>query len=479
MASSIEWLTALELRALYRRAALSPVEVAETAFARIERYNGALNAFMVIDREGAMAQAQASAARWRRGTPLSPLDGVPVTIKDTVDLQGFPTRAGSQTTPDAPAAHDCPEAARLREAGCVILGKTTTPEFGWKGMTDGPLFGTTRNPWNLERTPGGSSGGAAAALAAGIGTLALGTDGGGSVRIPATHCGLFGLKPTFGRVPHAPHKGAFGTLVAAGPITRSVSDAALMLNEMARPDPRDWYALPYTGEDFGADLWRGVDGLKIAVTTTFGGAQTDPEVATLVQAAARVLEQLGAIVEEVGEITAPLRPRFEAYWLAGFGETLARIPPARWPELDPGFLELARRGQSVTRAEAYAGELARIELGTEMALFHQRHDLLLMPTIPAPPVNAAMPYHAQGNDRWARATPFTVAFNYTGQPCATIRCGFTSDGLPAGLQIVGPKYSEGLILRAAAAYEAASQASLWPTPALAASLKKMAVDPTA
>ena len=471
--TDIAWKSANELRGLYRRMALSPVEVAETAFGRIERYNGVLNAFMVIDRDGAMERARASEARWRRGVPLSPIDGVPVTIKDTVDLKGFPTRAGSRTTPDAPAAQDCPEAARLREAGCVILGKTTTPEYGWKGMTDGPLFGTTRNPWDIERTPGGSSGGAAASLAAGIGTLALGTDGGGSVRIPATHCGLFGLKPTFGRVPHAPHKGAFGTLVATGPITRSVADAALMLNEMAKPDARDWYALPYTGEDFGADLWAGVAGLRIAVTTTFGGAQTDPEVAALVQTAARAFEALGAIVEEVGEVTAPLRPRFETYWLAGFGETLSRIPEARWPDLDPGFLELARRGLGVSRAEASEGELARIALGSEMALFHQRHDLLLMPTIPAPPVNAAMPYHAQGNDRWARATPFTVAFNYTGQPCATIRCGFTSDGLPAGLQIVGPKYSERLILRAAAAYEAASLASSWPTPALAASLVKM------
>ncbi|MCW5747838.1 MAG: amidase [Alphaproteobacteria bacterium] len=474
MASPIEWLTATELRTLYRRGALSPVEAAETALARIDRYNGALNAFMIIDRDGALAQARAAEARWRNGRPLSPLDGVPVTIKDTVDLKGFPTRAGSRTTPEAPAAQDCPEAARLREAGCVILGKTTTPEYGWKGMTDGPLFGTTRNPWNLERTPGGSSGGAAAALAAGIGTLALGTDGGGSVRIPATHCGLFGLKPTFGRVPHAPHRGAFTTLVATGPITRSVADAALMLNEMARPDARDWYALPYAAEDFGADLWAGVAGLKIAVSTSFGGAQTDPEIATLVQAAAQALEGLGAHVEQVGDVTAPLRPRFEKYWLAGLGETLSRIAKERWPELDPGFLKLAEIGQSVSRAEAYAGELARIELGTEMALFHQTYDLLLMPTIPAPPVNASMPYHAQGNDRWARATPFTVAFNYTGQPCATIRCGFTSDGMPAGLQIVGAKYSERLILRAAAAYEAVSQASQWPTPALAASLAKMA-----
>jgi aspartyl-tRNA(Asn)/glutamyl-tRNA(Gln) amidotransferase subunit A len=473
MTDDIAWKTATELRSLYRRGALSPVETAQAALGRIRRYNGALNAFMVIDADGAMAQARASEARWRAGQPLSPLDGVPVTIKDTVDLKGFPTRAGSRTSPETPAVQDCPPAARLREAGCVILGKTTTPEYGWKGMTDGPLFGITRNPWNLERTPGGSSGGAAAALAAGIGTLAHGTDGGGSVRIPATHCGLFGLKPTFGRVPYAPHRGAFGTLVASGPITRSVSDAALMLNEMAKPDARDWYALPYAAEDFSGALWDGVTGLKIAVTTTFGGAQTDPEVASLVQAAAHVFEQLGASVEEVGEVTAPLRPRFEKYWLAGFGETLARIPRERWPELDPGFLNLAEAGLSVSRADAYAGELARIELGTEMQLFHQRHDLLLMPTIPASPVNASVPYHAQGNDRWTRATPFTVAFNYTGQPCATIRCGFTSDGMPAGLQIVGPKCSERLILRAAAAYEAASQASLWPTPALAESLAKI------
>jgi aspartyl-tRNA(Asn)/glutamyl-tRNA(Gln) amidotransferase subunit A len=472
MTDDFAWQPAHAIRQLFATGTLSPVAFAEATFARLDRLQPRLNSFIVIDREGAMQQARASEERWRNRKPLSPLDGQPVSIKDTTDLAGFPTRVGSLTTPDTAAAADSPEAARLREAGCVILGKTTTPEFGWKGQTDSQLSGITRNPWNLAHTPGGSSGGAAASMAAGIGTLAHGTDGGGSVRIPATSCGLFGLKPTFGRVPHDPHKSLFSTLVASGPITRSVRDAAEMMNELCKPDARDWFALPFDGADYTKGLMDGVKGLRIALSLDFAGAVPSPEISDLVRAAAKRFEAMGATVEQVGPIVEPLRPVFEKYWLAGFASTLRGIPERKWHLLDPGFRTLAEKGLAVTTAELIAGDAARIQLGRAMSLFHERYDLLLMPTQPKAPVRVEMPYDVQGNDRWSDATAYTVAFNYTGQPCATIRCGVVREGLPAGLQIVGPKYSEALILRAAAAYERNVDEVL-PRAALAASMKAM------
>ena len=402
MTARESWPSAADVRTSYASGAFSPVTFAEQALARIARLQPALNAFIVVDRDGAAAQARASEERWRRGAPLSKLDGQPVTIKDTIDLAGFPTRVGSETTPTTAAPQDAPETARLREAGCVILGKTTTPEFGWKGQTDSSLTGITRNPWNLAHTPNGSSGGAAAALAAGIGTLAHGSDGGGSVRLPATACGLFGLKPTFGRVPHDPQKSPFSTLVASGPLTRSVADAAEMLNVLARPDARDWYALPYDGADYTQDLNAGVKGLRLALSLDFAGAKPTPDIAERVRAAAGVFESLGATVEEVGPIVEPLRPRFEKYWLAGFANTLRAIPREKWDQLDPGFRTLAEQGLGVTAAELIAGDMARIQLGRAMSLFHQSYDLLLTPRQPKTPVRVEVPYNVQGNDPLGR-----------------------------------------------------------------------------
>jgi len=472
MDADLIWRDALELRALYAAHAVTPVEMTAAALARIERYNGVLNAFVVVDHEGALAAARASTARWQRQAPWSSLDGQPVTIKDLVDVAGLPTRCGSQTTAALPAAHDAPVAARLREAGCIILGKTTTPEFGWKGQTDSALSGITRNPWHSAHTPGGSSGGAAAALAAGIGTLAHGNDGGGSVRIPASSCGLFGIKPTFGRVPHDGHKSPFATLVASGPLTRSVADAAAMLNEMAKPDAGDCFALPYDGCDYLAGLDTGVEGLRIGVSLDFAEARPDAEIADCVNAAAQTFATLGAHVESVGPLTTALRPRFELYWLAGFANTLRSLPRPQWDLLDPGYRALAEQGLQVSAAELIAGEAARIELARSMSLFHSRYDLLLTPTQPHTPVLAALPYHVPGNDRWTDATVYTVAFNYTGQPAATIRCGMAANGMPIGLQIVGPKYAEARILRAARAYEK-TQDMRWPPPALQRALEAL------
>src|SRR5437763_9005201 len=262
--SEIAFSSAENLAELYRKKALSPVEAAELLFARIEALQPKLNAFCIVDRDGALAAARASETRWRDGRPHSPLDGVPVTIKDLVMMTGFPTRRGSRMLENAaPDAEDGPAVSRLKEAGAVILGKTTSPEFGWKAIGDSPLTGITRNPWNLGHTTGGSSAGAAAACAAGIAPLHVGSDGAGSIRIPAAFTGIFGIKATFGRVPAHPPS-PMGLLSNVGSMTRNVRDAAAMLNVLARPDARDPYTLPPESRDYLAGIDNGVNGLRIA-----------------------------------------------------------------------------------------------------------------------------------------------------------------------------------------------------------------------
>lgn len=446
--------SAAELAAAYRRGIADPREVVDAHLARIDALNPALNAFVVVDADGARASAVASAARWEAGVPASPLDGVPVTVKDIVAMRGFPNRMGSATTSAEPCVDDAPAVARLREAGAVILGKTTTPEFGWKGMTDSPLTGVTRNPWNPAHTPGGSSGGAAAALAAGIGTIAHANDGGGSVRIPASYCGLVGVKPTFGRVPHAPMDSPFSLTVATGPIARTVLDAATFLNEIARPDHRDPWAMPYDGRDWRIGLDDGVRGLRIAATTTFGDAEVvDAEIEDAWRRTLDALEGLGATVVEVGEVVAPLRPRFEAHWKAGFAALLRTIPRERWDECDPGFAALAREGLDVSISAFGDAMAARAALITELAAFHETYDLLVTPTMPTLPPRTDTVYHSAEFDRWAHATPFTVPFNLTGQPAASMPVGVSTSGLPIGVQLVAARFREDLVLRAARAVE--------------------------
>ena len=470
MDDTVAFMTAIELVARYRAGDLSPVEATETALARLERFEPVLNAFQLVDAEGARAAAKASEDRWAQGAPAGPLDGVPLTIKDIVLTRGWPTLNGSLTVdPDQAWDVDCPSVARLRESGAVLLGKTTTPEFGWKGITDSPLGGVTRNPWNPAHSPGGSSGGAAAALAAGIGNLAHGTDGGGSIRIPASYSGLFGIKPSFGRVPHAPRESPYSTLSSNGPLARSVRDAALMLNVLALPDTRDWYAIEYVAHDWLDGLDDGIQGLRIGYAPELGGAQPEPEVRSLVDAAAARFAELGAEVEDVGPVFEPLRPTFEQYWVAGFGHILKGIPADKHDLLDPGFRALAERGLAVGLDDYEAAVSARVAQGDAMSAFHARHDLLLTPTLPTPPPPAETIYHSAGFDRWDHATPYTVPFNLTGQPAASMPCGLTDDGLPVGLQVIGPRFAEATVLRACRAYEAA-HGLVQPHPKLLASL---------
>src|SRR5215468_776902 len=315
--TDVAYASAVELLGLYRAKALSPVEVTRALLDRLDSLEPKINAFCLVDRDGAPAAARASEARWLRGEQSGALDGVPVTIKDLVLMRGFPTLRGSHLVErDQDWSEDAPATARLREAGAVILGKTTTPEFGWKALGDSPLTGITRNPWDLGRTPGGSSAGAAAACAAGVGPLHLGSDGAGSIRIPCAFTGVFGLKPSFGRVPAHPPS-PMGLLSHIGPMTRTVADAALMLNVLSAPDHRDPYALPAEGKNYADALGGGVHGWRIAYSPALGYAKVDPEIAAATAAAAGHFETLGAAVEQIDAIFESPREALYTLWAAG------------------------------------------------------------------------------------------------------------------------------------------------------------------
>jgi aspartyl-tRNA(Asn)/glutamyl-tRNA(Gln) amidotransferase subunit A len=459
-ASDLTQCTAHELLALYRSGQASPVETTQAVLTRAHRLNPRLNAFCLIDDEAALSSAKASEARWqahrRQGAAIGALDGVPTSIKDLILTRGWPTLRGSRTIdPAQPWDVDAPATARLREAGAVLLGKTTTPEFGCKGETNSPATGITCNPWNTDRTPGGSSGGTAAAVAAGLGPLSVGTDGAGSVRIPAAFCGNVGLKPSFGRVPAYPLS-PFGTVAHLGPHTMSVRDAALMMNVLKQPDARDWTSLPSDARDYTVGLEDGVRGLRIAYSPTLGYAkQVHPEIAAAVEAAVSVLQSLGAQVETVDpgfedplEITTGL-------WFLGAATVWQGLTPAQQAVTDPDLQAQAEQGARLSALQVQQLHLRRGHLGSHMRQFMQRYDLLVTPSVAIPAFEAraagSVPMNPQSMLGW---TPFSYPFNLTQQPAITVPCGLTRDGLPMGLQLVGPMFGDALVLRAARAYEA-------------------------
>ena len=450
----IAYASAVSLTGLYRKGSLSPVEAARSLFARLDEVQPRLNAFCIVDRVGALAAARASEERWRRDEALGPLDGVPVTIKDLMPMRGFPTLRGSHLVDrDQDWSEDAPAVARLREAGAVILGKTTTPEFGWKALGDSPLTGTTRNPWDATRTSGGSSAGAAVAAAGGIGVLHLGSDGAGSIRTPSSFCGTFGLKPSFGRVPAYPAS-PLGLLSHHGPMARSVADAALMLSVISRPDHRDPYALPPEDRHWHEEIDGGVKGWRIAYSPDLGYAHVDPEIAAAVAAAARQFAALGADVEEVGPIFPPPREALFTLWAAGVAALMQTYPDDRKHLVDPGLLATAAAGEPVSAVEWLRADLVRNALGRTMGAFHQRYDLLLLPTMPVPALPAGQDLNDPVHERhWIDWSPFSYPFNMTRQPAASTPCGLTRAGLPIGLQIVGPLYRDDWVLRAARAFE--------------------------
>lgn len=447
--------TALELKELYRTHRASPLEATRAALARIERLNPVLHAFSCVAAEAALESARASEIRWARGEPCGALDGVPASIKDLILTRGMPTLRGSRTVdPNQAWDVDAPAAARLREAGAVILGKTTTPEFGCKAETNSPLTGLSRNPWNHQKTPGGSSGGTAAAVASGMGPISVGTDGAGSIRIPAAFCGNVGFKPSFGRVPAYPLS-YFGTVSHLGPHTMSVRDAALVMNVLSQPDARDWTLLPPDGRDYLEGLEDGIGDLRIAWSPTLGYARgVDPEVAVACERAVQRLSDLGAIVEAVDpgiedplEITCGL-------WFVGAWTLWSTLTPAQQTLTDPDFAAEARLGSSFSALDVQQLQLRRGALGAHLRQFMQRFDLLVTPAVAVPAFDARPTGMAEMTPAallgW---TPFSYPFNLTQQPACTIPCGLTASGLPIGLQFVGPMFGDALVLRAARAYE--------------------------
>jgi aspartyl-tRNA(Asn)/glutamyl-tRNA(Gln) amidotransferase subunit A len=461
--------TAVELRDRIAAGALSPVEAAETMLERIEALDGAINAFCALDRGQVLEQAMRAEEAVVRGEPLGPLHGVPVAVKDLIFTADLPTTGGSEAyrgfTPDI----DDVAVERLRAAGAIVLGKTNANEFGvGANTTDSTTGGTTRNPWDLERAVGGSSGGSGAAVAAGMATAALGSDGGGSIRIPSSFCGVYGLKPSFGRIPlypscrdpRYPGLSAWDSLEHIGPMTRSVADAVLLLDVLTGPDPRDRHSLP---REFGSLVAGGfdprLDGLSVGFSPDLGGSTpVDPEVRALVERAAAQFEALGARVELVDRpfvdpvpilaATIPLefdlgsmRPLVEAH-RATLNTRIADWVDAEW------------RGADFSDALT-----ARKRLALEVAELFGRYDLLVTPTAPtaALPLELPEPMTIGGHriaDPRRMLQPFVCAFNLTGNPAASLPCGWTAGGLPVGLQVVGGHLADLLVLQASLAYEA-------------------------
>jgi aspartyl-tRNA(Asn)/glutamyl-tRNA(Gln) amidotransferase subunit A len=451
-------MSARDLVAGYRAGAFSPVEATRAALDRIRDHDDQVNAYVLVDEDQALAMARASAARYAAGEPLGPADGVPVSIKDMFLTRGWPTVRGSTLVdPHAEWAEDAPAVARLREAGTVFLGKTTTPEFAWKGVTDSIVQGVTGNPWGARLTSGGSSGGSATAVGLGMGTWSIGTDGGGSVRIPAAFTGTVALKPTYGLVAMYPSS-PYGTLAHAGPHARTVADAAMLLDVVARPDWRDWSALPAPSQSFLDGLDDGVAGTRVALSLDLGFGQNDPEVTAAVRTAAEQLAAAGAEVEEVQlELTDPV-DAFHVLWFTGAAKVLEPYGADALDRVDPGLAAAIRaHGLGPTASDYLDATAVRMDLGRRFALLHETYDVLLTPTMPIAAFPAGQPSpDGWPSDLWTSWTPYTYPFNMTQQPALSVPCGLTSDRRPIGLQVVGPRHADATVLRVGRAFEAAT-----------------------
>lgn len=442
-------MTAVELVTAYREAVLSPVEATNAVIDRIEEADAEINAFTLVDRESALVQARESEARWQEGSPKGLLDGVPISIKDIFLTKGWPTLRGSKAVdPDQPWEVDSPVAARLRADGMVFVGKTTTPELAWKGVTDSPLTGVTRNPVDTRLTAGGSSGGGSAAVAAGMGSVTVGTDGGGSVRIPASFCGIVGFKPTHGRIPMFPAS-PFGPLAHVGPMTRTVEETALLMDILSLPDHRDPTALAPPRLTFRGEFNREVTGLHVAYSKTLGYVDVDEEVG-------RICDEVVAQVDAAGLPVTAADPgfedpldSFEILWAAGAATLLRTMPDAR-RTVDPGLGRVWDHGEAVSAVEFLQARAVAAQLGITMGGFHEEHNVLITPTMPIPAFEAGHDVPpGSGLTSWAQWTPFTYPFNMTQQPAISIPVGTTAAGLPVGLQVVGPRHSDDLVLAVA------------------------------
>lgn len=451
-------LSAHSLQRAYRRKELSPVDVVDAVFKRLHDHNDAVNAFSHVDPAAARAQALESEARWRQGMPLGPIDGIPITIKESLDTRGWPQRKGSLTVPaEQRAEGDCPVVQHMRRAGAVFVGQTTMPEFGWKGVTHGPAWGITRNPWDTRMTPGGSSGGAAVAAALNLGCLHFGTDAAGSVRIPAAFTGVFGHKPTFGRAPAWPLS-MFGTLSHIGPMSRTVMESALMLSVMAQRDRRDRHQVPSDPPDYTVGLEDGVAGLRIGLSLApFGYSRVDPEVADAIAASAKAFEDMGAIVEPAEPAFPDAVPLIETLWFNGAAAALSHVAEVGRCSVDPGLLRDVIAGEKQSPVAVTLAEAQRAAWHKAAEDFHQTYDLWLTPVMPIAAFEAGHDFPPDGgfSRHWTDWSPFTYPINLSQQPACSCPAGLTSAGLPIGLHIVGRLHDDALVLRAARAFESA------------------------
>jgi aspartyl-tRNA(Asn)/glutamyl-tRNA(Gln) amidotransferase subunit A len=453
------YMPGLEMAEAIKAKKLSPVEIIDAILSRIERLNPKVNAYCTVVSESARKQAKEAEAKLMRSKKLGRLHGVPVSIKDLIFTKGIRTTGGSKIYENFIPEQDAIVVERLKSAGAIILGKTNTPEFGWTAVTVNQLFGATRNPWNLEFHAGGSSGGAAASVAAGMGPLAIGSDGGGSIRIPSSFCGVFGFKPSIGRVPQGPgFPGGWEGLSHIGPITMTVRDAALLMEIIAGRDDRDHLSLVERRLCYLPRLGGDLKGLRVAWSENLGYAVVDQQVLKLTRAAVNKFRALGCQVEadspKAKSPEAPFSLVVGSYLVTQLKEQLAL-----WRErIDTGLVRFVERSKDISAVDFITAREKLSGYWMEIQPFFEQYDLLLTPTVAVPSFEVTMPGVREiagvkvAPIGWM---PFTYPFNITGQPAASIPCGWTDKGLPVGLQIIGRRFDDATVLRAAAAFEAA------------------------
>ncbi|HET7524707.1 MAG TPA: amidase [Burkholderiaceae bacterium] len=460
--AELHQLGAAELSVLYRRRETSPVEVVRAVITHIERCEPKLQALYAYDPDAALAAARASEARWLKGEPLSAIDGVPGTLKENIASRGTPMPVGTAASLLTPAAEDAPPAARWREAGAVLLAKTTMPDYGMLSSGLSSFHPLTRNPWDLSKNPGGSSAGAAAAAAAGYGPLHVGTDIGGSIRLPAGWCGVFGLKPSLGRIPiRPPYAGR-----VAGPMTRTVTDAALLMVELSKPDWRDAMSLPYQVIEW-TRLERDVKGLRLGLQLEAGwGMDVDPEVHAAVRVAAQAFERAGAIVEPMPAFsTRAMIDGMDRFWRMRSWLDISALPPQRRDKVLPYIRQWVASGARLTATEVFHGYCQMAALRDAAVAACQPYDCVLSPVSPVPTYDAQWASPLNDPERPFEHIAFTLPYNMSEQPAASINCGYTGSGLPIGLQIIGRRHDDLGVLQVARAYEQLRPAQRpWPAP---------------
>jgi Asp-tRNA(Asn)/Glu-tRNA(Gln) amidotransferase A subunit family amidase len=442
-------LAARDLLDAYARRRLSPVEVMRAVIERVEAYEPKLQALYAFDPDGALRDARASEERWQRGE-VGALDGVPATVKDNIATRGTPLPLGTAARVLEPAPEDAPPAARLREAGAVIFAKTTMPDYGMLSSGLSSFHPLTRNPWDLTRNPGGSSAGAGAAAAAGYGPLHLGTDIGGSIRLPAGWCGIVGLKPSLGRVPIDPPY--FGRV--AGPMTRHVEDAALMMRELSRPDWRDHMSLPHQDLPW-LDLRIEVRGLRIGVMMEAGvGLPLDPEIRAAVEAAARAFEAAGAVLEPMPPfLTREMLDGLDAFWRQRAWADIGALDEERQDSILPYIRVWAEGGRNLTGEQVYHGMHQMMVMRQAAVRACRPYDFVISPVAPVSAYEAELASPIDDPMQPFEHIGYTVAFNMSEQPAASVNAGYTREGLPIGLQIIGARFDDLGVLRLSRAFE--------------------------